>query len=268
MLDIGSLFLGATCLTASTIDLGIAFPIANEVCVSDKCVVICSGGLDSTTAAAHARFVDKHDVTLLHFRYGCRAEARETRAVRDIGDALAARVVWCEIEWLKSVGNSNLTTASGEIAASIRGAEYPYEWVPARNLLFLAHAAAFCDAERIGAIYMGLNLEEGAVYPDNTIEFYERAETLLQFATLVRPRIEMPLSRMMKWQIVRHAYEIGAPIHLSWSCYHDGALHCGRCGPCYMRRTAHRMLNLPDCIEYENVDSGAHSPERQLACAR
>ena len=220
--------------------------------MSGRCVVICSGGLDSTTVAAHAKYVDKRDVTLLHFRYRCRAETREVRAVRDIAKAMQLRAVFCDVEWLKNVGNSNLTTQSAEIAPGVAGAEYPHEWVPGRNLLFLAHAAAFCDAERIGSIYMGLNLEEGAVYPDNTIEFYETAEQLLQLATLVRPRIEMPLSRMMKWQIVRHAYEIAAPIDLSWSCYREGRLHCGRCGPCYMRRTAHKMLGLTDSVLYED----------------
>lgn len=235
--------------------------------MSERCVVICSGGLDSTTAAAHARFVDHRDVVLLHFRYHCRAEAREIAAVRNIGHALRAHVVVWDLEWLKQIGSSNLLTTGASLAPPVAAAEYPHEWVPARNLLFLAYAAAFCDAERIRAIYMGLNLEEGAVYPDNTIEFYERAESLLQFATLIRPRIEMPLARMMKWQIVHHAHEIGAPIHLSWSCYRGGALHCGDCGPCYMRRTAHQMLNLPDSVRYEKEDS-ATEMQAQTATAR
>ena len=59
-----------------------------------KCVVICSGGLDSTTVAAHARYLDQREVTLLHFRYRCRAEAREIRAVREVANALNARAVF------------------------------------------------------------------------------------------------------------------------------------------------------------------------------
>jgi 7-cyano-7-deazaguanine synthase len=219
-----------------------------------QCVVICSGGLDSTTTAAHARYVDGCAVTLLHFRYGCHAEPREVEAVQRISQALAARCIIEDLSWLRRIGGSRLTTEGAPIAGPIEGAEYPHEWVPARNLLFLAHAAALCDAESIPEIYMGLNLEEGAVYPDNTVEFYERAEMLLQFATLVRPRISMPLARMMKWQIVRHAYAIGAPVHLSWSCYRSGPLHCGRCGPCFMRRTAHRMLNREDTVRYETEE--------------
>jgi 7-cyano-7-deazaguanine synthase len=215
-----------------------------------KCLVICSGGLDSTTVAAHARYIDDRDVTLLHFRYNCRAESREVEAVQQIANALGSKVIFCDLQWLKYIGGSPLTDENAPIAGPIAGAEYPHEWVPARNLLFMAHAAAYCDAQEIEEIYMGLNLEEGAVYPDNTIEFYERLEALLQFATLSRPKVNMPLARMMKWQIVRHAYQINAPINLSWSCYKNGPLHCGDCGPCYMRRTAHSMLGIPDCIDY------------------
>lgn len=218
--------------------------------MDNRCVVICSGGLDSTTAAAHARYIDGRVPVLLHFRYGCRAEPREVEAVKNIAAALDSEYVFADLSWLKELGGSRLTDPNSPIAGPVEGAEYPHEWVPARNLMMIAHAAAFCDARGIGEIYMGLNLEEGAVYPDNTVEFYERLNTVLPLATLVRPEIRMPLARMMKWQIVRHAHEIGAPIHLSWSCYRSDPIHCGRCGPCYMRRTAHAMAGFPDAVEY------------------
>jgi 7-cyano-7-deazaguanine synthase len=218
-----------------------------------RCLVICSGGLDSTTAAAHAQRVDGREPLLLHFQYGCRAEAREGDAVRKVATALGVEYLVVDFSWLKHLGGSSLTDSGASIAGPIEGAEYPHEWVPARNLLMIAHAAALCDARGIGEIYMGLNLEEGAVYPDNTVEFYERLNGLMPLATLSRPVIRMPLARMMKWQIVKHAAAIDAPIHLSWSCYRSGPLHCGQCGPCYLRRTAHRMANLPDTVQYADA---------------
>lgn len=217
-----------------------------------RCVVICSGGLDSTTAAAHARFIDGFSPVLLHFRYGCRAEAREVDAVKQVAEYLGGECILSDLLWLREIGGSVLTRPGSEIAGPKEGAEYPHEWVPARNFVMLAHAAAFCDAHGIGDIYMGLNLEEGAVYPDNTVEFYERLNGVLPLATLARPVIRMPLARMMKWQIVQHALRIGAPIHLAWSCYREGPLHCGQCGPCYMRRTAHAMIGVADSIEYSD----------------
>ena len=228
--------------------------------MAKKCVVICSGGLDSTTAAAHAYKVDGREPILMHFRYGCRAEAQEVEAVQKIAAALGGECIFSDLGWLKAVGGSRLTNPEAQISGPVEGAEYPHEWVPARNLVMVSHAAAYCDANDIGEIYMGLNLEEGAVYPDNTVEFYERLNAILPLATLVRPVIRMPLARMMKWQIVRHAHKIGAPIHLSWSCYRSGLRHCGQCGPCYMRRTAHAMTGLVDPVEYAEAinNEGKH----------
>ena len=224
-----------------------------------KCIVISSGGLDSTTVAAHAKYIDNCEVLILHFRYGCRADSNEVMAVKNISNALDVECVICDLNWLKQIGGSTLTDPNAEITGSIEGAEYPHEWVPARNLLFIAHAAAMCDAMNISDIYMGLNLEEGAVYRDNTIEFYEKFEDLLQLGALSHPRIRMPLARMMKWQIVEYAYKINAPINLSWSCYHSGQFQCGNCGPCYMRRTAHKMLEIPDTVKYVIDESQSHA---------
>src|SRR4051794_8068210 len=112
--------------------------------MADKCVVICSGGLDSTTVAAHAKLIDHCDPILLHFRYRCRAQPREECAVRRIGEALNARTLFWDIEWLKQLGGSRLTSETARIATGVAGAELPHEWVPAGNLLFLAHAAGFC----------------------------------------------------------------------------------------------------------------------------
>ncbi len=67
-----------------------------------------------------------------------------------------------------------------------------------------------------------------------------------------RPVILSPLANLVKHEIVRLALDLGAPIHLAWSCYYGGERHCGHCGPCFMRRTAFRMLNVVDPIRYED----------------
>ena len=218
-----------------------------------KALAVCSGGLDSTTAATHAKRVDGCHTTLVYFRYGCQAELREMEAVRRIADALEIEARFEDMRWLAGIGGSVLTRPNAEISEGQRGAEYAHEWVPARNLLMIAAAAALCDAQGFDKIYLGLNLEESAVYPDNTIEFYEKMNEVMPFATMSRPEIRNPLARMMKWEIVRRAREIGAPIHLSWSCYRAGDFHCGHCGPCYMRQQAHRMNGWPDSIIYQTA---------------
>lgn len=216
-----------------------------------RALVVCSGGLDSTTAATIAKDVDECEVTLLHFLYNCKAQEKEVLAVKAIAEYLECEHKFVDMSWLGKIGGSSLT-GDGVITERETSAEAPHEWVPARNTVMIAYAAALCDRYGYDRIYLGLNLEEGGAYPDNTEEFYEKFNQVLQVGTLERPKIMNPLSNLMKPEIVKIAMNIGAPIHLSWSCYHEGDLHCGKCGPCFMRRTAFKMAGFEEVIEYED----------------
>ena len=215
-----------------------------------RALVICSGGLDSTTAACWTQ-LQGYEVTLLHFLYGCRAQEREVAAIRAIAAAMKCDYRLENLNWLGQLGGSPLTDPSLPIAPGETGAEYAHEWVPARNLVFMAMAAALCDRFGYDTLVLGLNLEEGGAYPDNTVEFYEAIDHVCDIGTMSRPRILSPLGNLVKHQIARLALDIDAPVHLSWSCYNGGEYHCGRCGPCYMRGTAFHMIGAEDPVRYE-----------------
>jgi len=216
--------------------------------VDKRALVICSGGLDSTVAAAWAK-AEGYDVTLLHFLYSCRAQEREREAVEAIGSALGCDHLFEDLDWLGRLGGSSLTDLSIPVADE-RGAEYAFDWVPARNLIFTALAAGLCDRHGYDTLILGLNLEEGGAYPDNTMEFFESLDHVCNIGTMSRPRILSPLGSLVKREIVELAMEYDAPVHLSWSCYHGGDLHCGHCGPCFMRKTAFAMAGHPDPVRY------------------
>jgi 7-cyano-7-deazaguanine synthase len=39
----------------------------------------------------------------------------------------------------------------------------------------------------------------------------------------------------------------------TWSCYEEGAIHCGQCGTCVERREAFRLAGIPDPTDYKNA---------------
>lgn len=223
----------------------------------DKGIVVLSGGLDSTTSAQIACM--KHQsVVLAHFHYGCRAEERETQAVKEIYKHLKdafpekdIRLEFFDLSFIKNLGGNALTDHSMEVATGEAGAEFAHEWVPFRNGVMVSLIAAYCDRYKIGSIYTGANLEEAGAYGDNEEEFYIHFNKVLQIGNNARPVIVNPLDKMMKHEIVKYALEIKAPIHLSWSCYKGGHIHCGDCGPCYLRKKAFKMNGLKDVIDYE-----------------
>lgn len=218
-----------------------------------RTLVVCSGGLDSTVAATE--FVRRGDeVTLLHLRYGCKAEDREVRAVEEIAERLGCEVVVLTTSFFKDAAPSSLTDDDAEIVTGFGGAdgaEYGHEWVPARNTVMMSLAAAYAEAYEYDRIVLGNNLEEsGGGYPDNEQEFINRWNDLLPFA--VKPyaniTIEQPLGSLMKHEIVAKGLELDAPMELTWSCYSGGDTHCGTCGPCFMRKTAFQMNNATDPV--------------------
>jgi len=120
--------------------------------------------------------------------------------------------------------------------------------------VMLALATAFAEARGINTIALGNNLEEAGAYPDNEPEFINRFNGMLPFAVGdgKRVRVIMPVGNLMKHEIVALGHTNGAPLHLTWSCYRAGSIHCGTCGPCYMRRTAFEINKLPEVIQYAN----------------
>ncbi len=101
----------------------------------------------------------------------------------------------------------------------------------------------------------GIVLHNSGAYPDNEMMFINKLNEVLPYATNLQKkvRLEMPVGNLMKHEIVRLGVEIGAPLDLTWSCYEGGNDHCGRCGPCYMRRKAFEINGLHDPVQYEPI---------------
>jgi 7-cyano-7-deazaguanine synthase len=221
-----------------------------------KVLVIASGGLDSTVAATYL-LRQGHEITLLHFNYRHKAEEKEREAVRKISEYLQVPYIEIDTDLFKIIGHTTLLKGGGEIVKERQGeegAEFAHEWVPARNLIFFSVALAIAEAYGFDAIASGINLEEAGAYPDNEMEFVRLFSKLSPYATGPNKKIEvmMPVGNLVKHEIVKLGVEIGAPLHLTWSCYEGGEKHCGKCGPCYMRKMAFKINGLKDPVEYEN----------------
>jgi 7-cyano-7-deazaguanine synthase len=211
---------------------------------------VCSGGMDSTTAAAMLRQRGE-PIVLCHFLYGCKAEAREERAVRKIAKHYNVDALFVPLPWLGELGGSSLTVPNLPIADGNTGVEKPHEWVPARNLLMIAHAVALCERHGYGRVVLGLNEQEGEVFPDNEMEFLTNLQMAVHIGSPSRIDLEAPLARMSKRDILRTALALEVPLHLTWSCYRSGRQPCGTCGSCLQRRVAFLQLGQRDFLEYE-----------------
>jgi 7-cyano-7-deazaguanine synthase len=215
-----------------------------------RALVICSSGLDSTTVAYKLKD-EGFEVGLIHFQYGCLAENRETEAVKLIAKDLGSKAFFAEIPYTQMAGSAPIMNNDNlNVVESIKGAEYAHEWVPARNLVMLAHATAFAEANDYHVIALGNNLEEAGAYPDNEEEFTNLFDNLLDYAVQngYEVRVVSPVGHLMKHEIVKLGLELKVPYELTWSCYRGGETHCGHCGPCFMRKTAFERNGMVDPV--------------------
>ena len=216
-------------------------------------MICASSGLDSTVSAAWAK-KEGYDITLLHFQYKCRAQEKEEEHIRLISDYFGAELVTIKSDFFKDVlGGSSLYDGSEITKEDEKGAELAIEWVPARNLIFLSIAAGYAEAKGIDYIVLGGNLEESGAFADNELIFQKKFNDILPNSLNLQHRVQVltPVADLMKHDIVKLGIEVNAPLHLTWSCYENGKLHCGKCGPCFMRKTAFRMNNIDEVIKYE-----------------
>ena len=223
-----------------------------------RAVILCSGGLDSTVAAAEARAAGC-ELYLLSVNYGQRHAVELTR-VPQIAAALGARRHLVMDVDLRAIGGSALTDAlpvpKDRPDAAI-GAGIPPTYVPARNTIFLALALGWAEVLGAEAIYIGANVLDYSGYPDCRPEFLDAFETLAKRGTKVGAeggsiRVVAPLLRMTKADIIRRGVALKAPLQLTRSCYDPDAQGraCGRCDSCRLRRKGFTDAQVADPTPY------------------
>ena len=221
-------------------------------------VVLLSGGLDSTTTFAIAKAQD-YEIYALSFDYGQRHK-RELEAARKIVGSLGAkehRIVKIDSQIF---GGSALT---GDVAVPKNRAMdkvdtgIPVTYVPARNIIFLAHALAWAETIGAGHIFIGANAIDYSGYPDCRPEFLALFETTANVGSKAgvegaRFQIHAPLIKFSKADIVRKAVELKVDLSLTHSCYDpasDGRA-CGKCDSCQLRMKGFHEAGVRDPIQY------------------
>jgi len=220
-------------------------------------VILASGGLDSTVAAAVARR-DGYALHLLTIAYQQR-HAVEVERSRQVATALEAHQhVVIDVD-LRTIGGSALTgdlSVPKQRTESERNQEVPVTYVPGRNLIFLSLAAAYAEALGASILYFGANVIDYAGYPDCRPGFIKAVEAALQEGTKAGMQgksieIRTPLLQMTKAEIIRLGLALNVPFHLTHSCYDPiGPIACGQCDSCLIRKRGFAEAGVVDPIQY------------------
>ncbi len=221
-----------------------------------QAVVLVSGGMDSCVTAAIA--AQTHRLALVHASYGQRTERRERKAFADVADFYGVRErLVVRMEHFAQIGGSALTdphipVPEGSLEVVPGGGPIPVTYVPFRNAHFLSVAVSWAEVIGARAIFIGAVAEDSSGYPDCRPEYYRVFAELVRAGTRPETQIEIvtPVIEMRKSEIVRRGIELGAPLHLTWSCYQFEDAACGACDSCRLRLRAFAEAGQADPIPY------------------
>ena len=226
----------------------------NNASIRPRAVVSLSGGMDSSVCLALA--ARDHDVFALHFSYGQRTEQRELKSARAVAEIVGVQqFLPLRVDLFRQIGGSALTDFSIAIpkapAVEQIGAKIPVTYVPFRNAHFLSAAVSWAEVLDAKKIFIGAVEQDSSGYPDCRLAYYEAFQQVIRTGTREgKIEIVTPLIHMKKSEIVQLGLELGAPFHVTWSCYSGEDQACGVCESCALRLRAFAQAGAQDPIAY------------------
>ena len=121
----------------------------------------------------------------------------------------------------------------------------------------MSYALAVAEVNRAGDIFIGANYLDYSGYPDCRPGYLKAFEKMANLATKasvtgeINFKINAPLLKLTKKDIIIKAFEIGAPLELTHSCYDPiEGLACGVCDSCILRRRGFEEAEIKDSTKY------------------
>jgi 7-cyano-7-deazaguanine synthase len=220
-----------------------------------RCLVLLSGGIDSSTALATA-LRDFDEVVALTVSYGQKHE-REIKAAEDIAGYYNVPLKKIDLNAVFADSDCSLLAGSeaeipeesyAEQIKKTGGGTPVSTYVPFRNGLFISAAAAVALANGCEAVMYGAHADDAAgnAYPDCSPEFFTAMNSSLITGSGGAVRLLAPFVNMNKTEIVKLGLALKVPYELTWSCYVGGERPCGRCGTCIDRAAAFAAAGTSD----------------------
>jgi 7-cyano-7-deazaguanine synthase len=216
-------------------------------------LVLFSGGQDSATCLAWA--LERYArVETIGFDYGQRHRVELDCRARVL-DGMRASPAWAarlgedhvlRLDLLKELGASALTS---DIAIAMDASGLPNTFVPGRNILFFAAAAALAYRRGLRTLVGGMCETDYSGYPDCRDDTIKALQVALGLGMDARFVLETPLMWLTKAQTWKLAEDLGGSalveliVRDTHSCYlgvrkalHAWGYGCGECPACLLRR--------------------------------
>ena len=204
---------------------------------SKKCVVVFSGGQDSTTCLLQAiKERGSQNVEALIFNYGQKHKVEIERALR-IASKLGVFAVTVPLQELNFLAENALTRDDIPVKAGENG-ELPSTFVDGRNMLFLTYAAIYAKRYGIKDIVTGVCQTDFSGYPDCRDVFIKSLNVTLNLAMGYEFNIITPmmwLTKAEEWEMADKMGMLEFVRDNTHTCYNGVPGGCHECPACKLR---------------------------------
>ena len=220
-----------------------------------KIVVSLSGGLDSTVLCAMLLAGRKYQSVLpVFFRYGSKHGQWEEEAARKVAEYFSLQLTLVDLCVAFSHTSSALLTADKRPIPKTGYDRKSMEQtlVPGRNLIFVSFLAAIAESQQAQALALATHAGDHCLYPDCRPSFNTALASTIMESSDGKVCLLTPFDTMDKAAIVALGIRLGAPFHLTRSCYENQPLSCGACGTCRERLAAFVANGIADPLAFDN----------------
>lgn len=221
--------------------------------MSEKAVVIYSGGMDSFTILNKA-YREGYELYALTFDYG-QKHSKEIEYARQVCHELSISHRIIDITAINQLLQSSSLTSSVEIPEGHYADDNMKSTVvPNRNMILLSLAIGYAVDIGAGKVFYGAHSGDHAIYPDCRPEFVHAMNGVAKIANYEPVEIVTPYLNSDKTGILRDGLTMGLDYGKSWTCYNGRKKACGKCGSCVERLEAFTLNNATDPLPYESAE--------------
>jgi 7-cyano-7-deazaguanine synthase len=223
------------------------------------CVVILSGGMDSTIAMRLA--VEKYgreNVSALTFFYG-QKQKREIDMARATTRMLQVEHKVVDASFLGDISKGFSANVDTEMEMptikDVLGDPRPKTYVPNRNMILMSIAAAYAETQNVDTVICGLQVHDEYGYHDTTQRWVDKINDLLSENRIIKIKLIAPFSLLSKYDELKILRELDGKLDLTLftlTCYNpdsDGN-SCGVCPSCSERIANFAKIGEEDPVPY------------------
>lgn len=220
--------------------------------MSEKAVVIYSGGMDSFTILNRA-IKEGFEVYALTFDYG-QKHKKEIRYAESVCQELGISHRIIDITAINQLlQSSSLTSDKAIPEGHYEAANMKSTVVPNRNMILLSLAIGYAVDIGSNKVYYGAHSGDHAIYPDCRPDFVHAMNRVAKLANYEPVDIVTPYLNGDKIEILADGLKMGLDYGKTWTCYNGREKACGKCGSCVERLEAFEKNHATDPLEYETV---------------